>query len=382
MDKVAYKIAINDWSVSSSDDARTEVLRIETRCGLFAPTSSCELLLYLVPAPQPDLLSQAIGAVAGALGLGGGGEPAFSISVRGTAVKHGDTVVVELANGDRSARVMTAAVDTIHSTLEYTRIVARTALHTLAATRLNQTYQNQSVQQIIQDLAQQAGVDVGDVDTGSMYPCLLVHESTTALGAVADLARREGLDLYVDPDNKLMAKAFSKSSADHTLYYGIDLLELTLDHQPQLPAHVSVVGESPSSNQGSNAWPWIVKDASAVKSDVGSGNSLLALRDGALRSKDAADLFAKQKFGAGKDATARGRCRMLGNPMVKLGDAIEIKNAPKAELNGLFKVTRVRHVLSKREGFVTHLEFSGLDGAASADSLLGGLGKLAGVVGL
>jgi len=383
MDNATYKISINDWSVSSADDPRGEVLRLETRSGLGDPTSCCDLLLYLVPPPKPDLLGQAIGAATDALGLGdAGGEPAFSISVRGTEVKHGDTVTIELANGDRSATVMTATVASVHSTLEYTRVIARTALQTLAGTRVNHTYQNQSVQQIVKDLAQQASIDVGDIDTGSTYPCLLVHESKSLLGAITDLGKREGLDVYVDPDNKLTVKAFSKSSADHTLYYGIHILGLSMDHRPQQAAHVTVVGESPSSNQGSNSWPWIVKDASGVKGEVGSGNGLLALRDGALRSKDAADLFAKQKFGAGKDAASRGQCRLLGNPLIKLGDAIEIKDAPKPELNGLFKVTRVRHVLSKSEGYITHVEFSGQGGAASAEGLLGGLGKLAGAIGL
>jgi hypothetical protein len=383
MDHATYKISIGDWSVSSGDDPRTEVLRIETRSGLFDPTSHADIVLYLVPPPKPDLLGQAIGAAADALGLGdSAGEPAFSISVRGTAVKHGDPVVIELANGDRSATVMTATVAAVQSTFECTRIVARTALHTLATTRVNRTYQNQSVKQILSDLAQQAGVDAGEIERGSTYPYLLVHESKSVLSGACELARREGLDLYVDADNHLTAKEFSKSSADHTLYYGIDLLHLAVLSRPPVPAHVTVVGESPSSNQGSTSWPWIAKDASVVKGEAGSGEALLALRDGAVRNKDAADLWAKRKLGASKDAASRGRCRLLGNPAVKLGDAIEIKEAPKPELNGLFKVTCVRHVLDKTAGFITDLDFSGQGGAQEDEGLLGGLGKLAGAVGL
>ncbi|MDR5748842.1 hypothetical protein QCE73_37315 [Caballeronia sp. LZ029] len=383
MDTASYKVKVNNWEVSSADDPRTELLRLDCRTGFGDPTSCVEILLYLVPAPKPGLLEQAIGAAASALDLSDAvSEPAFSISVRGIEVKHNDTLLIQLANGDRSSTVMTATVDTIQSTLEYTRIVARTALHTLACTRVNHTYQNQSVRQIVNDLAQQASVDVGDVDTGSTYPCLPVHESRTVLGTLTELGKREGFDVYVDVDNKLTMKAYSKSSADHTLYYAIDILSLSMDHRPQQPVRVVVVGESPSSSQGSSAWPWIVRDSSSVKGEVGSGNALLALRDGALRSKDAVDLFAKQKFGAAKDVTSRGRCRLLGNPLIKLGDAIEIKDAPKPELNGLFKVTQVRHVLSKSEGFLTHVEFSDQGGAASADSLLGSLGKLAGAIGI
>ncbi len=161
------------------------------------------------------------------------------------------------------------------------------------------------------------------------------------------------------------------------------MLDLALLSRPQLPGHVTVVGESPSSNKGSSSWPWIVKDASAVKGDVGDGDKLLSLKDGAMRSKDAADLFAKRKYGAVKDSGSRGWLRVLGNPEINLGDAIEIKGAPKAELNGLFKVLSVRHVLSKSTGFVTVVDFSGQVGAKQADALLGGLaGKLGGALGL
>ena len=55
----------------------------------------------------------------------------------------------------------------------------------------------------------------------------------------------------------------------------------------------------------------------------------------------------------------RGRqLKLLGSPQVKLGDAIEIQDAPRPELNGLFKVVAVRHVLNKCDGFVTWVSFT------------------------
>ena len=73
----------------------------------------------------------------------------------------------------------------------------------------------------------------------------------------------------------------------------------------------------------------------------------------------------------------------MGNPAVKLGEAIEIKSASKPELNGVFKVTSVRHIYNKREGYITLVGFSGKGGAQAAGGLLGQLaGALAGAVGL
>ena len=85
------------------------------------------------------------------------------------------------------------------------------------------------------------------------------------------------------------------------------------------------------------------------------------------------DSLAAAKLGAIKDQSTWGRLKILGNPAVKLADAIEIQDAPKPELNGLFKVTEVRHVLNKQAGYLTYIGFTGQGGAASAGGLLGGL---------
>jgi hypothetical protein len=69
---------------------------------------------------------------------------------------------------------------------------------------------------------------------------------------------------------------------------------------------------------------------------------------------------------------------VLGNPTVDLGDAVEIREAPRAELNGLFKVVSVRHIFSKRDGFVTVVGFTGHGAAGAAGGLLGAAGSLAG----
>jgi hypothetical protein len=143
--------------------------------------------------------------------------------------------------------------------------------------------------------------------------------------------------------------------------------------------HFKVYGESPSSKQGSDTWHWFAKDLSPFTAEIGSGQKLLVTQDSAAKTKDAADSLANAKSAALKDRASEGRLKILGNPLVNLGDAIEIKDAPKPELNGLFKVTSVRHVLSKWQGYLTFVGFSGQGGAQQAG---GGLGQLTGAVGL
>ena len=387
MFKVGYNLTIAGWSVNSADDPRTELSEIETVLSLDSPADACRIAVYAPPPSQPGLLEQlagaAIDAAAGALGFGEKtAEAAFSLQVRGQDVKPGDPITIELTAGDVSGKVMTAEVQAVQAAFDLTTITGRTGMQKLADTRLNQVYENQSLSQIVKDLAGQAGVQAGEIETGNTYAYFVVHESKNLLRHLRELALREGMDLYFDADNRLVIKKFSKTSPDHTFYYGIDILDLRFSHHRPGSEHILVFGESPASNQGTATWHWLVKDITPFRSEIGQGPQALPLQDSVVRTKDAADTFAAAKLGAIKDQAATGRLKLLGNPKVKVGDAVEIKNAPKPELNGLFKVTSVRHRFNKREGYLTFVGFSGQGGAAAASGLLGALSGLAGGLGL
>jgi len=388
MAKLSYNVSIGAWAIKSADDPRTELIGLMTRHSL-GPADDCAYIsIYAPPAPKQSLLEQAasaaVEATGGALGLGGSTKDKnFSIQVRGKAIKHADQIHIEVTAGNLSGKVMTADVLNIESSLNETRMFGTTGKRKMACTRLNQVYENQSLSQIVKDLAGQAGVELGSVDQGSTYSYFVVHESKTVLAHVQELANREGMDVYFDPENKLTVQRFSKSSPDHTFYFGIDLLDVQVARYDPPSNHVFVYGESPASKQGSSTWPWLAKDLKPFRAELGSGNKRLALGDRALRTKEAADSQAKAKLGSIKDRATSGRLIILGNPMVKLGQAIEIKDAPPPELNGLFKVTSVRHQYSKQAGLLTTLSFTGQGGAKEAEGLLGqALGALTGALGL
>jgi len=379
MDSISYKLTVGNWSVDSANDPKTELLSVETRLSMNSSHDFARVVVYAPPAPQPGLLEQAVGAATEAVGLGGGEEESFSVQVRGNPIKHGDPLTVELTAGDRSGKVITTEVQSIQSSLGETVIVGSTGKRKIATSRIGQVYENQSLDQIVRDFASQAEIDVGDVASGSSYSYFVADQSRNMLRQLAELAKRDGLDLYFDADNKLTLKKFEKTSADHTLYYGIDILDLHLLNTHPPGEHLFVYGESPSSNQGSDTWHWFAKDLSSFRGELGEGVRTFAIQDSTLRTKDAADSLATSKLGALKDHASSGRLKVLGNPALKLGDALEIKNVPKPELNGLFKITGVRHVFNKGEGYLTWVEFSGQGGAAAAGGMLG---QLAGAVGL
>lgn len=380
MPHVTYQLMVANWSINSGDDPRTEFIELETKLSTYSPADSCRVLVYAPPAAQPGLLEQAVSEAGSALGIAAE-EEAFSVQIRGNEIKPADQITVELTAGEQSTKVITAEVQSVRSSLGQTKIFGVTGMQKLVDSRLNQVYENQSLNQIVNDLASQVGIATGQIETGATYSYYVVHECKSVLAHIRELAMRDGFDVYFDTDNKLNLKKFNKSSADHTFYYGIDILDLQLmNHQPTSD-HIWIYGESPASNQGTDTWHWLVKDLTPFKSEVGEGVHALAIQDGAVRTKDQADQLAISKFGAIKDQSTSGRLKILGDPTVKLADAIEIKNAPKPELNGLFKIGSVRHVLNKQSGFVTFIDFTGQGGAGTAAGLLGARGDLAGAVG-
>jgi hypothetical protein len=383
--KVAYTVSLGGLQLDSAADPRTELLAVDVFRSMNAAADYCRVTLYAPPAPQPDLLTQAIGAAASALGFGeeAAAEEGPSIAVRGETIRHGAPIEISLAVGDQSARVMTAEVDGLGSSLERTTLVGRSALQKLAATRLNAVYQNQSTGQIVRDAASQAGVQVGQVAAGTTWPYLVIDETRPLFRHLRDLARREDCDLFVDDRDRLTLAHFDKTAPDHTFHYGIDLLALELRRDEPALERTRVYGDSPASSEGTTAWPWLIKDPAPLGGAAGEGLRVGAWRDGAVRTKDAADRLATARLGAAKDGSSSGRLVLPGAPSVAVGDAIEIRSAPQPELNGLFKVTAVRHLLAKDAGYVTHVWFSGQGGSAQAGDLLGALaGQLAGAVGL
>jgi hypothetical protein len=368
--KAAYKLSIAGWSVDSVADPRTELVELDVFRTLNAPGDYCRIAVYAPRADGASALEQAAGAAVAAAGsargLSGGGTGGVSVQVRGQAVAAADAVTVELTSGNVSATVMTAEVRSVESSLGLVGVLGRTATERLAATRLNAVYENQGLDQIVRDLAGQAGVQVGDVDTGSRYPYVVVHESRSLFRTLRELALREGMDLFADRSNLLTVRRFAKTTADHVFRYAAEMLDVRLDAGEPTADHVLVSGESPSSTMGSDTWHWLVRDLSPFRGESGSGVRTRGIQDGAVRTKDAAATAANARLGAVRAAATSGSVSVLGNPAVDLGEAIEIQGTPRPELNGLFKVASVRHVFSKREGFVTVVGFTGAGGAATA----------------
>jgi phage protein D len=386
MHTVGYRITLGGLTLDSAADPRTELLEVHARRTIGGYGDRCRIVLHAPPAPQPGLLEQAVAAAAGALGLGGatGGPPAaFEVPVRGEPLQPGDPIVIELSAGAVSETVMTASVEAVRSDFGRTTVSGTTAPQVLAQRRLNRVWLDQTLGGVIRDLASAAGIATGEIETGATYPYVVVHETRTLLDHLLALARREGLDVFADADDRLVVRRFGRQSADYTLHYGIHLLAAEVLHTGPAADAARVEGESPASQRGAARWYWLAQDIAPFRAEVGDGDRQRTVQDAVLRTRDATGARAVALVGAARDQATHARVRLLGMPAVGPGDAVEITGVPKPELNGLFRVAAVEHRFGKRSGYITTLELTGRGGADAAGDLLGGaLGALAGAAGL
>jgi phage protein D len=281
-----------------------------------------------------------------------------------------DSGAVELGyEEDTTQAVFTGRVEELRSSVRgKTWVTAVNGGALLSRTRVNQSYEQQRAGDIVRDLAGRAGVDTETVEDGADFPFYVVDDRSNAYQHVAALARKSGYLAYFTTEGKLDFAPFIAGHAVQTFTYGEDVLALHVAEATSTVGVVTTVGEGAAGSQGQEAWSWLVKDPSSVRGSAGSGDPERLVRDASLRSAEAAQGAADGIAGAADKMKLAGELLVPGAPAVVVGSAVEVVDAPRDTLNGLFLVRRVRHRFSKRGGFITLIGFSGTD-----DGGLGGL---------
>lgn len=329
-------------------------------------------LYFTAPDGLTTFADEAIGAVT---------EVGSRAGAHDYGIEKSDLVSIELTSGEVSEVVFTGEVISTDNNLGLTTVEVASDAYKLSTARVNQIFENQSADQIISELVDDVGITIGNVSASSSYPYFVVNENRSISDHIRLLASREGMECYFNVNNELVVEKFSRTSADHELIYGKHILDLEIFASKPVTSHTRVYTESPASTQGQDTWHWLTKDSSSFTSSAGTGSNLFSITDGSVRTKDSADQFAVHKLGAIKDISTTGRLKLLGNPTIKIADAIETRNIPKPELNGLFKVTGVEHRFNKTEGYITLVNFTGHGGASEIAGLPADVNELTSAIG-
>lgn len=324
------------------------------------------------------------GAAAGALGIGTGGstdpwqQTLVSLRVDLGIAPFVDGVEVILATGEQAPAValedegtvslgyadsapelvFTGAIANLqHSLHGVTHLTATSGSARLSRLRLNQSYEQQTAGQIVQDLAGRAEVSTDTIEDGIDLPFYVIDDRRTAYQHIAILARKSGYLSYFTPKGKLNFAPAQAEAVVQTFTYGVDILALDVMETTPAIANVTTVGEGAAGSQGQNAWGWLIKDPAAVQGNSGSDPPQRLVSDASLRSQDAAQTAATALVDAANRMSINGRLLVPGSSTVTVGSAIEITAAPTAAFNGTFLVHHLSHHYSKQEGFKTVIEF-------------------------
>ncbi len=310
------------------------------------------------------------------LSMDGGGRCAIQLGGSTIAVQPGATVKVELDAGDGLLAVFTGQLDQVRLGSSSQWLLADDSLAALARLDLEAAYQDVKAGFIIKDILQKAGVTAGEVVDGPPLPAYVLHRGPRALRHLQTLAELCSADLYTDGQGRAhCAVPRSGGTTEQTFRYGENILTLDLHLTPPVCDSVEVWGEGAASSQGVDKYYWLVTDLTGVNGKAALapdgqlnpgrlGKQPRQIRQGAVRSGEAARSVAEAQIKALAARRLRGSMEVYGTPGAALGDRVRITGLPAshratAALSGgpPPRIRRLQHRLDRQRGLLTRLDF-------------------------
>lgn len=304
----------------------------------------------------------------------------------GPGAEVGDEAVLGLGfDDDEVAAVMTGTVAAVLDRPGGTRrLTIHDAAARLAGLRVDQGYAEQSTGDVVEDLADRAGVDVDRVDAGLTQPFLVIHRRRSAWAHVARLADVAGVLARIDGAGALV---FAPPDEADPLAVDADTQVLHVDDQRhgEVVTGVTAIGEGAAGTQGADAWAWLAHDRATVTETVGDEPDRVVVRDPALRSPEAIQTAGAGTLARRARSGRTASLRVPGAPRVRPGGFVEVGGPTTGPIDlagldprggsagppgvGRWLVIGVRHRVGG--AFTTDLDL--VDGVAGEAGLLGGL---------
>jgi phage protein D len=209
----------------------------------------------------------------------------------------------------------------------------------------SQSYLDQTVADIVRDLAGSIGIDKVEADL--RLNAYHVDNRRSVWSHLRALAALVGADLGAAADGGLRFLPAAGALLPVTLRHGAELLDwdLALGTAPQ-PAEVAAYGSA--SESGDQRWHWLAHDPVGAAAGATRLPAALATRDGAQAIAEALQKRAER-------SALSGHLLLQGRPDLRPGDTVKVSGLPGAN-PGPLRVRAVRHSLESRSGFLTRLQ--------------------------
>lgn len=274
----------------------------------------------------------------------------------------GSQITIELgyAGDDDLTQVIKGTADAVRPGLQDRFVIGYSAASVLMRTRVDETFESKKAGEIVEDLANRAGIEVADLEQGFSLPAYVIDGRRSVFQHMQDLAQLCGFDVYFNSENELIFKKFTSGNTVHLFDYTRHILALDLSQLTPAIRKVQAFGEGPGGSQSAEAWAWLTKDFSGSAGSSGEDDPVLLLERPALRTGEAAQKAADAAITTLRRKGLQGRLQVLGNPAIQLGDAIRLREVPETVANDTFQVRSVQHRITKKHGFITTVGFRSL----------------------
>jgi hypothetical protein len=321
----------------------------------------------ILGCPSGDLTSAEAGAARVVLRLGRNG-PHDAVEIvawpgsRLADLAADDPLTVSLGPGDDETLAFTGTVTDVRQGPDALAVEALGATMALSRTRKVQSYLNQTVADIVRDLA--SDVETDRVEADLSLASYAVDDRRPLWTHLLDLAALAGADVTSTAEGKLVFAPPRTGAADVRLRHGADIVTWRVGASAPLAAAApAVAAHGAGSEQGSEKWHWILR----APSPAGDGPPTRIVA--ALATRDAAEKAQKALADRAGRAAVQGFVVAVGQADLRPGALVDLADLPAGD-PGTLRVLAVEHRLD-REGFRSRLrvESASPTGAAGAGGL-------------
>ncbi len=260
---------------------------------------------------------------------------------------------ISLGSVDAEVEVLSGPVGRVERQLTGVSLEVPAGTYLLSQWYGAQAYQDQSVAEIIGDLADRAGVAIGGMDAPLMVQIWHVTEQHSAWWHINRLARMGDFEVLCDQSGALSVRPVGSGGLSHTLRFGAEILSLQIAQHRDSGLSRKYAPAGAGSELGSDKWQICLREPVGEEPD---GPATIV---GAVRDRDTAEKMTEAAALRQARALFSGTTQIIGNAAIRPGDTVDLTEIPDQDSVSA-RVLRVRHRFDGTNGFTTTLQLGGL----------------------